>query len=232
MPKKSPKKFKSEVKPSAVSAYLLLDRSGSMQHRMAEAVGSINAYAHELAKSDTVAEITLCTFDEIGGGMSFDVIRRRCPASHWEPVHTYEVMPRGGTPLYDAIDRIAMAAEIEGCERTVIAIMTDGYENASKQINREKAKTILDKARNRGWQVIFFGADFDAFNQASWVGSNYHQTLNVNQGHYAPAMRSFACSTQSYGATGQAMSFTEADRKNAGGNLSGAVPGGTAGVPR
>jgi len=212
MPKKSTKK--AAVK-APVTAYILLDRSGSMDIRMQEAIGSINAYAKELAKSGTAADITLCTFDDVHG-MQFEVVRRRVTAKEWKPVEVAEVSPRGGTPLYDAIDRIVMAAEIEGADRTVIAIMTDGYENASKSITREKAKQILDKARAKDWEVIFMGADFDAMAQSASVGNQVSKTINISVGNYQNTMRGFAGSTAAY-ATGQAINFTDADRAVAGG---------------
>lgn len=220
MPKKLAKSSKKPAraktrKAHPVSVYILLDRSGSMSDRMSEALSSINAYAKELAVEGCEPEITLAAFDDIGCGMQFEIVRRRTRAGTWMPVKDYEVAPRGGTPLYDAISRVVMAAEFEGAERTVIAVMTDGYENASRATTREQARALFDKARRRDWQVIFLGADFDAFNQASWVGNQYGQTITMTHGNYVPVMRGFANSSADYATTGAAITFGATDRATA-----------------
>lgn len=51
-----------------LSAYILLDRSGSMSgSRWENAIGSINTYVHSLRKQDIAAEITVAAFDSNGG---------------------------------------------------------------------------------------------------------------------------------------------------------------------
>ena len=91
-----------------MQAYILLDRSGSMQSLWVEALSSVNAYAKELAnKKDGPAvdsHITLAVFDE-QAGLQFDVLRRKQPALHWETVTDADATPRGMTPLLDASSR-------------------------------------------------------------------------------------------------------------------------------
>ena len=66
-------------------AYILLDRSGSMQSLWVEALSSVNAYAKELANKkdgDAVdSHITLAVFDG-QEGLQFDLLRRKQPALH------------------------------------------------------------------------------------------------------------------------------------------------------
>ena len=87
-------------------AYVLLDRSGSMQTLWVEALSSVNAYAKGLTdKSDGYAvdsHITLAVFDG-QQGLQFDLLRKKVPALHWENVTDREASPRGMTPLLDAL---------------------------------------------------------------------------------------------------------------------------------
>ena len=97
-------------------AYILLDRSGSMQTLWVEALSSVNAYAKELAnKKDGNAVDSHITFAVFDGqeGLQFDVLRRKQPALHWETVTDREASPRGMTPLLDAMIRIVALADAD-----------------------------------------------------------------------------------------------------------------------
>ena len=72
-----------------MQAYILLDRSGSMQSLWVEELSSVNAFAKELAnKKDGPAvdsHVTLAVFDS-QETLQFDVLRRKQAALHWENV--------------------------------------------------------------------------------------------------------------------------------------------------
>ena len=99
-----------------MQAYILLDRSGSMQSLWVEALSSVNAFAKELAnKTDGPAvdsHVTLAVFDG-QEGLQFDVLRSKQPALHWENVTDKDASPRGMTPLLDAMVRIIALAEAD-----------------------------------------------------------------------------------------------------------------------
>ena len=156
-----------------MQAYILLDRSGSMQSLWVEALSSVNAYAKELAnKKDgpTVdSHITLAVFDE-QAGLQFDVLRRKQPALHWETVTDADASPRGMTPLLDSLIRIIALADADKPDKAVIVVMTDGQENASKEVTRDGVKAALERVKAKGWEVVFLGANFDNVADASSVG--------------------------------------------------------------
>jgi hypothetical protein len=74
------------------------------------------------------------------------------------------------TPLLDAIVRTIALAEADNPDKAVIVIMTDGHENASREVTRDGVKVALDRVRARGWEVVFLGANFDNISDASSVG--------------------------------------------------------------
>ena len=64
-------------------AYILLDRSGSMQSLWDEALGSVNAYVKALATgSKADAHVTFAVFDS-HESLQFDVLRAGVPAATW-----------------------------------------------------------------------------------------------------------------------------------------------------
>lgn len=208
--------------------YLLLDRSGSMSGRWDEAISAINAYAFDLAKSSAPTLLTLALFDGYSG-LKLDVIRKNVPPSSWTAVSKLEALPRGDTPLHDAIVEFSNRIEWDAPAKAVVIVQTDGGENASRKHTQRDAKAKLDAFRAKGWQVVFLGADFDAFAQASAVGTQVHNTINMVSGAYGGVMRDLSAKTQAYGGGGGGASFvfSDADRVvAAGGKGGGATVGG------
>ncbi len=199
-------------------AYLLLDRSGSMQTLWIEALSSVNAYAKELAnKTDGDAvdsHVTLATFDD-HAGLQFDVLRRTQPALHWEGITDREASPRGMTPLLDAIGRIVALAEADNPDKAVIVVMTDGQENASREVTRDGAKAALDRVRAKGWDVVFLGANFDNISDAAAVGVVADKQMAMAPGTMNESMMRMAKKSRAYFARSVLHEFDAADRETA-----------------
>lgn len=171
------------------AAFLLLDRSGSMSSMWNEALPAVNAYVKKLAEAFPKAKVTLALFD---GENSYDVIRDAAVADTWKPVTNSDASPRGMTPLYDAILKLCAAAQKSNTDKTSIMIMTDGEENVSREATKDTAKTALDAARARGWDVIFLGANWDAMGQATDVGTQYANTMNFAPQNMTATMQGMA----------------------------------------
>ena len=202
-----------------IHSYVLLDRTGSMESRWTEALSSVNAYATGLASLDggphVNAEITLAVFDS-QDGLKFDVIRDDVDAAHWKKVTNADATPRGMTPLYDAIGRIVSLAEQDHPEKAVLVIMTDGEENASKELTRAGAKAALDRARAKGWEVVFLGAEFSNFNDAEGVGQTASRNMAVTKDQLSDSMSRLAQKSRAYAAgAAPSVEWNEADRKAA-----------------
>jgi hypothetical protein len=189
-------------------SYILLDRTGSMEPIWKEALSSVNAYADGLAALDggprVDAEITLAVFDA-QDGFQFDVLREEVDAQRWKKLTEHEVNPRGMTPLYDAIGRIVSLAEKDRPEKAVIVIMTDGEENSSQEMTKKSAKAALDRARAKGWEVVFLGAEFSNFNDAEGVGQTQSRNMAVSKDQLSDSMNRLSKKSKDY-ATGAAPS--------------------------
>lgn len=199
-------------------AYILLDRSGSMQSLWVEALSSINAYAKGLTdKKDGYAvdsHLTLAAFDD-QAGLQFDVLRRKQPALHWENVTDTDTTPRGMTPLLDALGRIVALAEADNPDKAIIVVMTDGQENASREVTREGAKAALDRVKAKGWDVVFLGANFDNISDAQAVGVEAGQQMAMAPMTMAASMGRLAEKSRAYAATGKRHMFDADDRAQA-----------------
>ena len=201
-----------------MQAYILLDRSGSMQSLWVEALSSVNAFAKELAnKTDgpsVDSHVTLAVFDS-QESLQFDTLRRKQSALHWENVTDKDASPRGMTPLLDAMVRIISLAESDNPDKAVIVVMTDGQENASREVTRDGVKAALDRVKAKGWEVVVLGANFDNIADASSVGVGGDKQMAMSAGTMNESMSRLAKKSRVYArsAPGAApIMFDEGDR--------------------
>ena len=211
----------SQPENTSVHSYILLDRTGSMSGIWDEALSSVNAYAKSVGEDEAGeahldTRVSLAVFDA-QDGLQFDVLRQGVVAEEWSGVSNDEASPRGMTPLYDAIGRIVSLAEADAPEKAVLVIMTDGAENASREMTGAGAKAALDRARARGWEVVFLGAEFSNFSDADSVGVADRQQLAVGAGQLSSTMERLGKKSRSYAQDAEAsVEFDEEDRAIAG----------------
>ena len=191
-----------------MNVYILLDRSGSMSSLWDEALGSINGY---ITKLKPATKVHLAVFDSI----SHDVVRE-CKAKEWTEVTAEEIQPRGSTPLYDSCGKIMTVAETDNAKKTILVVMTDGYENASKEHTQVSIKAKVKSFEDRKWEVIFLGANFDAVDAVSGgLGVMASKSMNIARGNLASGFDTLSAYTASYATTGAAINFTDADKLKA-----------------
>jgi uncharacterized protein with von Willebrand factor type A (vWA) domain len=190
-----------------MNVYILLDRSGSMATLWNEAIGSINGYIEKLKKTD---KVHLAVFDN-----EYTVIRD-VKVKDWEDVTSEEVQPRGTTALYDSCGKIMTQAEEDDANKTVLVVMTDGYENCSKEYTQAAIKARVKQFEDKKWEVVFLGANFDAVESVSGsLGVMAGKTMNINAGMLRSSMDSLSAYTTAYATTGATINFTAEDKMRA-----------------
>lgn len=206
----------------AVHSYILLDRTGSMSSIWDEALTSVNTYAKDVSTpeegevDDLKTSVTLAVFDA-QDGLQFDVLRSNVGKGDWTEVTNDEASPRGMTPLFDAIGQIVSLAEKDAPEKAVIVVMTDGRENSSRELTKEGAKAALDRVRQKGWEVVFLGAEFASFDDAEALGNAGSKNMAVSADRMQQTMSGLAKKSRSYGKGEEAEIVFEAeDREEAG----------------
>ena len=192
-----------------MNVYILLDRSGSMSSLWNEAIGAINAYVKKLDKK---TKIFLSTFDN----ESYDVLRNTS-VKEWKDIKDEESHPRGMTPLYDSCARIMNRAIEDNSDKTILVVMTDGFENCSKEHTREQIKAKIKDFEKKSWEVVFLGANFDKVDSvASDLGLAYNKFTNITTNNLRSYMTgSLADATMAYTTTGTAVNITDKDKMSA-----------------
>lgn len=168
------------VKPRDVELVCILDRSGSMNTTVDEAISGINAFLKEQAKLPGKAFVTIRTFDD-----QYEHLCTHRPIKNVEPFNRETYVPRGMTALLDAIgktiEQIDLLDEIDAFpEKVIFMIVTDGQENASHNFNMYKIKELVTGRRATGWEFLFCGANIDTFQVASQFGLNVNNTYSYN----------------------------------------------------
>src|SRR5712671_2344415 len=119
---------------------LILDRSGSMTGRETDVVGGVNKFIEEQKQLPDPASLAIVRFDD----QAIERFREMKPLAQVEPLQPKEFVPRGNTPLLDAVgSTIAKLDEdwkTEKPDRCILMIVTDGQENASKEYTKSKSK--------------------------------------------------------------------------------------------
>ncbi|MGE0596694.1 MAG: hypothetical protein AB7P07_10010 [Hyphomonadaceae bacterium] len=198
-------------------AHILLDRSGSMENCRDTTIDAINEYVMGLRRSDDVdARLSLTIFDSNG----IDRLAHVEPAKSFLELSRKNYIPRASTPLLDAIGHVVAdtdKVDLRDGEKVSLVILTDGFENASKEHTKETIRKLLtDRQDNKNWQVIFLGADVDAFAEAGAIGVKGGQYLSLKKGRLREAMRHTQASQARYAAGNvDDSNFTDAERGDA-----------------
>lgn len=159
---------------------LILDRSGSMQDCANETISGFNEQIQmisDLQKRHPEQEfrVSLTVFNHMVEHAFETVdIHNVKELSH----HNY--IPGGSTALLDAIGgsvirlKHAINDEIERDEATaVVVILTDGYENASKEFSFERvSKMIKELEKSDSWTFSFLGTTRDSIETAKMMNIN------------------------------------------------------------
>lgn len=201
-----------------LNTYIVLDRSGSMWSNWTETLGSVNGYARALKDTDEIHNtITVIVFDTIN---PFELVRDAVTLEGWNDITAEEISPRGGTPLYTAVVKTLELAQSVDHEKVVMVVMTDGQDTGNVEHTIHSAKAAIEDAtKNKGWEVIFLGANFDAAHYTQAFGLHPSKFVNTNNITRGATMSMMATKSMSYASASNgleatiAMSFTEEEQK-------------------
>lgn len=148
-------------KPEPITIAVILDRSGSMGGLQQATIDGYNRFVSEQEKH---ALISLSQFDDSPPTPTVEHDYVDVPVPQVVPLTTQTYQPRGGTPLMDAVGEVVTGLKARAPKgKVVVLIVTDGYENASREWTRERVFALVNERRQAGWQFVFMGADIDAY---------------------------------------------------------------------
>ncbi len=152
---------------------VVLDRSGSMASIADDIVGGFNTFLADQRQHPGGGRITLIQFD---GQDPFEVLIDGEDLTDAPDLDGARYLPRGNTPLLDAVARtiaridqgiLARADDGLPIEDQVVLIVTDGFENASREFDLKTVAGLVETRRGRGWAFTFLGVDEATFSEAA-----------------------------------------------------------------
>jgi hypothetical protein len=157
---------------------VLLDRSGSMQSARSDHEGGINSFVADQKELGGDVRFTLIQFDCKN---PCEVVFDGVPISE---VGKCELIPRGGTPLLDAMG-LSIAHVKERIKRdgrkpddVMFMVVTDGHENSSREFTKAQVKSLVAENEKSGWQFLYLGANVDAFAEGGAMGVQMGKSIN------------------------------------------------------
>ena len=154
---------------------IILDKSGSMESIRWEAIDGYNETlgtirAAQLKHLDSQDHfVSLAAFCGCGVDMIYD----KTPIKDAAKLTKDKYEPCCCTPLFDAIGSTVkkLKADIKDIEdaAVLVTIITDGYENASKEWTGPAIKKLIDDCKEEGWMFSFIGAGEDVVKVATTI---------------------------------------------------------------
>ncbi len=168
------------MNPQLTEIAFVLDRSGSMKSIQNETIAGFNRFLSDQQELPGEARLTLVLFDD-----RIETPVNAVPVQEVAALNSDTYLVRNTTALLDAIgltihsitDRLALTPEPERPGKVIVAILTDGLENASQRFNMKDINRMIGEKRERdGWVFLFLGANQDAIATAAQMGIDRHHS--------------------------------------------------------
>ncbi len=209
----------------------LLDRSSSMNRVRSDTIDGFNTYVETLQQSSVADDISFnfLQFDS----RSIDRIHDDVPIRFVRKLDRSTFVPRGKTPLIDAVAKTISAVErsLEAgavdkraplfCERptkVVVAILTDGQENCSVEHTWSELTALIKAKLDAGWEFVFLGLSINAYAQGRRMGISVDKTMSMagDSASVRASYASMAANVMAFAASGASVDMNfRPDQKHA-----------------
>jgi uncharacterized protein YegL len=145
-----------------------------MQSLHADVVGGFNTFLASQQSAQGTAELTLVQFDT-----QIETVMDGVDIQEVKPFRNGDFVPRGSTALYDAMGssmdklgfRLAARQEKFRPENVVVAVMTDGEENASRRFTFGQIQERIEHQRSfYNWEFVFLASELRTLDISRQLG--------------------------------------------------------------
>jgi len=171
---------------------VVLDRSGSMSSIAESVVTELNEFVRKQQGVEGQAWFTLVQFDD-----EYQVVHFRAPIAEVPELTRQTYVPRGPTALLDAIGRtindisarLASVTSADRPDQIIVAVATDGQENASREFTRRQIFTMIREreklassqpGKGPSWEFVFLAANQDAIAEGGQMGFTAGKSVDFN----------------------------------------------------
>jgi len=175
----------------------IVDRSGSMHSISSDMEGAMKEVIKNQKEKEEDILVTYVRFDS-----EYEEVFSEKSISE---IDGFKLEPRGSTALLDAVAKTVntferkfnQKDEEDRPDKVLFIIITDGYENDSKEFSRKQLFEIIEKVkRDCDWGFTFIGANQDSISEGSSIGVTRGSSLNYAAS--ADGVRSMTKSVTNY----------------------------------
>lgn len=153
-----------QVRKQRVFNLIILDESGSMEAIAKQAVSGLNETFQTIrnAQKEHQEQQHFITFVTFNSAKIRTVMNRKAVDSDKKLKWT-DYQPDDCTPLFDAMGRSLNDLKYHVCNEDVVlvTIITDGYENASREFDGRSIKKLVTQLKEKGWVFAYIGTNQD-----------------------------------------------------------------------
>lgn len=154
---------KNKAMKTRIFNLIIIDESGSMQSIKKEAIDSVNETIQTIRSAQKKHEeqehfVSLVTFND-----DVKTIHDCVPVSEVTELTSETYQPACCTALYDAmgISLNKLRPKVADVDKVLVTVVTDGYENASREYSGKAIKALVDELKDKGWVFAYIGANQD-----------------------------------------------------------------------
>ena len=118
-------------------------------------------------------------------GCEQKVIYENTPIDEVKDITQNDYQPCCMTPLYDTIGNVCsrLHNQVKGDATASVAvtIITDGYENASREFSGKAIKALIEAYKEDGWMFAYIGADHDVEAVAFSLAIDNHMSFDKTE---------------------------------------------------
>lgn len=151
---------------------IIIDESGSMQSIKKEAIDSVNETFQSIHAAQEKYEkqqdyfVSLVSFND-----NMKTIYDCQNIKEISELTSVTYQPRCSTALYDAMgfSLNALRPKVAQQDKVLVTIVTDGYENSSKEYNSNTIRALVEELKSLGWVFAYIGANQDVVKAAATI---------------------------------------------------------------
>lgn len=161
-------------KEKILDVVFILDKSGSMGGQEDNTISSFNEYLEKERKNKYKTNITTVLFSD-----KYKILHDREDVKEVKNLTEKDYYVGGCTALYDALGNTINSMKTKDTDKVLFIIITDGYENASKEYKKNDIKKLIEK--NKDYEFIYIGADIDSYAAGNDIGIRDYNIANFKK---------------------------------------------------